>query len=152
MWDVFLLTKFSPVSHQILDIGDMSRGDSFPSSSIAPASSTPPSISFHMLHKPRKPRDPAPKRVNPLGKKCHIDGADHAITLITVKSSIEILDSPSQRSKRSESSYPVRLAAGSTQPHRTISLLETKLDDHPVLLKYLKAATFCDVSNAAIYS
>jgi hypothetical protein len=80
-----------------------------------------------------------PNGLTRLGKKCHIDGADHAITPYRR----EILDSPSAFSalKRSESPYPVRLPTGSTPHHRTISLLETKLDDHPVLLKFLKAAT-----------
>jgi hypothetical protein len=95
MWDVFLLTIFPPVSHQILDIGDMSRGDSSPSSSIAPASSTPPSISFHMSRNPENHVILRPNGLTRLGKKCHIDGADHAITLITVKSSILL---PSARS------------------------------------------------------
>jgi hypothetical protein len=47
---------------------------------------------------PRNPEThviPRPNGLTRLGKKCHIDGADHAITLYRR----EILDSPSQRSE-----------------------------------------------------
>jgi len=55
------------LSHRMLDIGVMSRGDSFPSSpSIAPASSTPPSISSHM---PCNPETHVILSLNPFGKE-----------------------------------------------------------------------------------
>jgi hypothetical protein len=93
MQDVFLLIIFPPISHRMLDIGVMSRGDSFPSSSIAPASSTPPCISSHM---PCNPETHVILRLNPFGKEMPYRRRGSCNHLIAVKSSIEILDSPSQ--------------------------------------------------------
>lgn len=77
---------FLPLSHQMVHIGDMLRGDSFPSSSTAPPQPEHPFVPSHC-----NPEIHVITRPEPVWeKKCQIDGADHAVkqvTLIAVKSS-----------------------------------------------------------------